>query len=185
MTQLNSYAMTGMRETFVQGATAFRNARDLARKHRDQLIQAANQRARQTEAEVPEAENAVAEAQQEDSASETFVDCEEYAGLQALGTEDDATSAIVNEAAAFPSTFLLRMKTAARSRRLALSNRLQALRQASRQASHQASAHQAIPARSVTEHLEVPRHNHKRNITQSMGNTMVRLDEHEPPPNLL
>ncbi|KID82404.1 hypothetical protein MAJ_11358, partial [Metarhizium majus ARSEF 297] len=45
MTQIKGYAMTSDRETFVQGATAFRNARDLAKRHRDRFIQAANARA--------------------------------------------------------------------------------------------------------------------------------------------
>ncbi|CAN8099326.1 unnamed protein product [Discula destructiva] len=44
MTQLKAYAVTSDRETFVQGATAFRNARDLAKQHRDTFIQAANSR---------------------------------------------------------------------------------------------------------------------------------------------
>lgn len=43
-TQLKAYALTGDRETFVQGATSFRNARDLAKQHRDTFIQAANSR---------------------------------------------------------------------------------------------------------------------------------------------
>lgn len=44
MTQLDSYAMTGKRQTFIEGATAYRNARDLAKQHRDNLIQVANSR---------------------------------------------------------------------------------------------------------------------------------------------
>lgn len=43
-TQLKAYALTSDRETFVQGATSFRNARDLAKQHRDTFIQAANSR---------------------------------------------------------------------------------------------------------------------------------------------
>ncbi|POS70334.1 hypothetical protein DHEL01_v211272 [Diaporthe helianthi] len=42
--QLRTFSMTDIRETFVQGATAFRNLRDLAKKHRDTFIQAANSR---------------------------------------------------------------------------------------------------------------------------------------------
>ncbi|KAM0421261.1 hypothetical protein ACHAPT_010983 [Fusarium lateritium] len=42
MTQLRTFAMTDTRETFVQGATAFRNVRDLAKRHLDSAIQAAN-----------------------------------------------------------------------------------------------------------------------------------------------
>ncbi|KUI64798.1 hypothetical protein VM1G_00718 [Cytospora mali] len=44
MTQVRSFGMTDTRETFVEGATAFRNARDLAKQHRDTFIQAANSR---------------------------------------------------------------------------------------------------------------------------------------------
>ncbi|KAM3496841.1 hypothetical protein MY10362_009788 [Beauveria mimosiformis] len=48
MTQLKGYTLTGDRETFVTGATAFRNTRDLARRQRDTLIQEANARASQS-----------------------------------------------------------------------------------------------------------------------------------------
>lgn len=44
MTQMKAYALTSDRESFVQGATAFRNARDLAQRHRDTFIQNANSR---------------------------------------------------------------------------------------------------------------------------------------------
>lgn len=47
MTQVKGYAMTSDRDTFVQGATAFRYARDIAKQHRDNFIQAANARASQ------------------------------------------------------------------------------------------------------------------------------------------
>ncbi|KAI1271437.1 hypothetical protein F5Y07DRAFT_404413 [Xylaria sp. FL0933] len=49
MTQLDGYGMTGNPKTFVEGATAFRNARDLAERHRDSFIEAANSRARQAD----------------------------------------------------------------------------------------------------------------------------------------
>ncbi|KAM0417372.1 hypothetical protein ACHAPT_012606 [Fusarium lateritium] len=45
MTQLRTFGMTDTRDTFIQGAAAFRNARDLAEQHRDGFIQAANSRA--------------------------------------------------------------------------------------------------------------------------------------------
>ena len=45
MTQLKGYALTSDRETFVAGATAFRNARELAERHRRSFIRAANARA--------------------------------------------------------------------------------------------------------------------------------------------
>ncbi|EFX06691.1 hypothetical protein CMQ_7012 [Grosmannia clavigera kw1407] len=47
MTLFESLSMIGSREHFVKGAAAFRNARDLAQKLRNWLIQAANTRARQ------------------------------------------------------------------------------------------------------------------------------------------
>ncbi|KAL9615693.1 MAG: hypothetical protein Q9160_009334 [Pyrenula sp. 1 TL-2023] len=45
MNQLSSWAMTGNIETFRQGATAYRNARDWAKSKRDELIKTANERA--------------------------------------------------------------------------------------------------------------------------------------------
>lgn len=42
MTHMSTYVMTDSREEFVRGATAFRNARDLAKRRRDDLIQGAN-----------------------------------------------------------------------------------------------------------------------------------------------
>ncbi|KZZ99188.1 hypothetical protein AAL_02739 [Moelleriella libera RCEF 2490] len=44
MTKLRGFDMTDNRDTFVAGASAFRNVRDLAKQHRDVLIQAANAR---------------------------------------------------------------------------------------------------------------------------------------------
>ena len=45
MTQLNGWKMTGNLETFRQGATAWRNARGLAKEKREELIVAANAKA--------------------------------------------------------------------------------------------------------------------------------------------
>ena len=45
MTQLNSWSLTGNLETFRQGASAFRNARDWAKEQRDGFIAVANSRA--------------------------------------------------------------------------------------------------------------------------------------------
>lgn len=47
MTQLKAYALTSDRDTFVDGATAFRNARDIAGQYRDDFIEAANMHALQ------------------------------------------------------------------------------------------------------------------------------------------
>jgi hypothetical protein len=44
MTQLNTWGLTGNANTFRQGATAFRNGRDLAKEWRDKLVSAANER---------------------------------------------------------------------------------------------------------------------------------------------
>ena len=46
--------MTDIRETFVEGATVFRNARDLlAKRHRDNFIESANARANQAGVGTP------------------------------------------------------------------------------------------------------------------------------------
>ncbi|KAF7506317.1 hypothetical protein GJ744_011890 [Endocarpon pusillum] len=45
MNQLRSFAMTDTADTFRQGATAFRNARDWTKKQRDKAIRRANERA--------------------------------------------------------------------------------------------------------------------------------------------
>ncbi|KAH7175892.1 hypothetical protein EDB81DRAFT_751335 [Dactylonectria macrodidyma] len=44
MTKICGFEMTDSRATFVEGATAFRNLRDMARKYRDSFVQAANAR---------------------------------------------------------------------------------------------------------------------------------------------
>lgn len=61
MTKLRGFDMTDSLETFVQGATAFRNARDLAQRHRNRFIQAADTRAGQPSTDTPEAEITAAE----------------------------------------------------------------------------------------------------------------------------
>ncbi|KAJ9493410.1 hypothetical protein H2202_011120 [Exophiala xenobiotica] len=53
MTQTNSYAMTGNANSFREGATAYRNDRDLAKTERDSSIAHANQVARQMPAPTP------------------------------------------------------------------------------------------------------------------------------------
>lgn len=44
MTQIDGWQVTGNIKSFRRGATAFRNARDLARRHQTQFIQAVNAR---------------------------------------------------------------------------------------------------------------------------------------------
>ncbi|KAH6618360.1 hypothetical protein B0J18DRAFT_371554 [Chaetomium sp. MPI-SDFR-AT-0129] len=56
MTQVGAYSLTGNRDAFVEGATAFRNARDVAQRHRDSFIQTANTRACQFVDAPPEPE---------------------------------------------------------------------------------------------------------------------------------
>ena len=99
MTQVGGYMMTHNREKFVEGASAFRNARDLAQGHRNGFIQAANARARQPRPETPpEAEITVAETRHyEESTCDEFVDCEDDVGPQVVGTEDYAASQAVDE----------------------------------------------------------------------------------------
>ncbi|KAK5188360.1 hypothetical protein LTR92_011573, partial [Exophiala xenobiotica] len=53
MTQTNSYAMTGNANSFREGATAYRNDRDLAKTERDSSIAHANQVARRMPAPSP------------------------------------------------------------------------------------------------------------------------------------
>jgi len=100
MAQVKAFAMTSDRDTFVQGATAFRNARDLAQGHRDGFIQAANARARQSDMEPsPGAEIIVAAADQYEESTDEFVDYKDHPGSQAVGTENYAAS---GEAQALP-----------------------------------------------------------------------------------
>jgi len=88
MTQLRTFGMTDTRETFVGGATAFRNLRDLAEDHRNAFIATANERARQSGQVDP----AVTTAAQQDGGSspDEFVDCEEYLASQDVHGEPSA-----------------------------------------------------------------------------------------------
>jgi len=52
-TQLRSFAMTDTAETFRQGATAYRNARDWAKEQRDEMIKRANDRANDSQTGAP------------------------------------------------------------------------------------------------------------------------------------
>lgn len=58
MTQVGAWAMTGGIDDFRRGATAFRNARDLAKQHRDGFIQGANARASQARTAAAQADAA-------------------------------------------------------------------------------------------------------------------------------
>jgi hypothetical protein len=52
MSQLNTWGMTGNIQTFRQGATAYRNARDWAKEQREEAIRRANKRAGECQAET-------------------------------------------------------------------------------------------------------------------------------------
>lgn len=72
--------MTDARETCVQGVTAFRNVRDLAKRHRDSFIASANAKARQS-AEIPlggdDLTGTTEVPHDQESSSDEFVDCED------------------------------------------------------------------------------------------------------------
>ena len=59
MSQVDGWDLTGNPNSFRQGATAFRNARDYAREQRDAFISAANERSRSVHAELPSEYNDV------------------------------------------------------------------------------------------------------------------------------
>ncbi|KAK4244065.1 hypothetical protein C7999DRAFT_44216 [Corynascus novoguineensis] len=95
--------MTGNSDTFRRGATGFRNAGDLAQRHRDGFTQEANARARQSNTEPhPEAEITTAMAEQYEESTDEFVDCEDYPGSQAVGAEDYAAPGDVDEDPVLP-----------------------------------------------------------------------------------
>ena len=93
ITQVDTYALTGSRRGFVEGATAFRNARDMAQRHRDKIIREANARAHQpddTQSNKPE----LVETQQKGNpGSDTLVVCEKPAAASGVtATDGDAVS---------------------------------------------------------------------------------------------
>ncbi|KAF5024777.1 hypothetical protein F66182_3155 [Fusarium sp. NRRL 66182] len=116
MTQVDALAMTGNRDGFIRGATAFRNARDLAKQRRDGFIQAANSRVPAT---VSNGDFAALDenAEDEDESTDEFVDCEEpgplrtprEGSLEATGLDDDTRAPLrlePNDAvASFASSF--------------------------------------------------------------------------------
>lgn len=99
MTPIKSYALTSDRETFVAGATAFRNLRDKAKENRDRFIGTANA-AREVMVQRDKGPN-----------PDEFLDCEENAASREFpdepqhpprGSADYATSQDVNEAPEIP-----------------------------------------------------------------------------------
>ncbi|OAQ59447.1 hypothetical protein VFPPC_10506 [Pochonia chlamydosporia 170] len=94
MTQLDTWGMTGNIQTFRRGATAFRNARDLARSHRDQFIHAANWRHASQDAQQNDENGLIAnDSPQEQTANacgdNLGEDPKVYDAPQSLPTEDD------------------------------------------------------------------------------------------------
>jgi hypothetical protein len=87
MSQVKAYALTSDLETCVAGIGAFRNARDLAQRHRDEFIQGANARARRSDALLVDEPRAAEAQQYGDPGSDEFVDCEEYLASGAVATE--------------------------------------------------------------------------------------------------
>jgi hypothetical protein len=96
MVQLRAFALTNDRETFIQGTSAFRNARDLAKQHRDSLIRKANAKA-QRDAETESCSASASEIQQDGGPSS-----DELVGFHDSITSQDLLSASLNE---LPYTF--------------------------------------------------------------------------------
>ncbi|KAL2193247.1 hypothetical protein P885DRAFT_64085 [Corynascus similis CBS 632.67] len=102
MTQIKAFAMTSDQDTFVQVATAFRNARDLAKNHRDRLIEMANAIAGQSNVEArPEPEAIVAVAKQYEELTDVG-DCEDYPGSQVVSAENHAVPGDIDEEPVLP-----------------------------------------------------------------------------------
>jgi hypothetical protein len=80
MTQLKGWSMTGDAETFRKGATAYRNARDWAKKMRDDFIMAANERL--SDAQSPCQTTSHAAVISEDSDAATVSDETEHQDVQ-------------------------------------------------------------------------------------------------------
>ncbi|KAK4449822.1 hypothetical protein QBC34DRAFT_83452 [Podospora aff. communis PSN243] len=102
MTKLRGFDLTDSRETCVKGIGAFRNARDLARRHRDEFIQDANARARRSDTLLVDKPGAAEAQQYGDSGSDRFVDREEYVTPTPIATENIAASQCVNGGFALP-----------------------------------------------------------------------------------
>lgn len=121
MTQLKAYALMSDRESFVQGATAYRNLRDLAKQQRDTFIEDANARYHAGIAAAQRAPAAQAEILSEhDSSSDEFVECEDYHTPQNTGRtlhpaeqgsprmhsqQSTSTDAATEPAASVPTSF--------------------------------------------------------------------------------
>jgi hypothetical protein len=90
MTALRGFDMMDSRESFLEGATAFRNIRDLARSHRDGFIQAANARLSRSDidgAVPPEACPLLGETQPEEPTFDGRVEQNDAVATQTAGPE--------------------------------------------------------------------------------------------------
>lgn len=102
MNKLRGFDLLDDRDTCADGIKHFRNARDLAQRHRDKFIQKANTRARQSDALAVDQPEAADAHQYGDSSSDEFVDCEEHVASQAVAAESYATSQDIDEGSALP-----------------------------------------------------------------------------------
>jgi hypothetical protein len=97
MTQMDGYVLIGSRKHFVEGVTAFRNARDFAQRHRDKLIHEANARARQLDA---------APVNEPETQKHGGPSCEDHVG-SGVATKNEATSQDMDdEGSALPQNLL-------------------------------------------------------------------------------
>jgi hypothetical protein len=113
--------------TFRRGATAFRNARDLAQTHRDSFIQAANAKACQSGVEAPpEPETTAAAADQyDDSTTDEFLDCEDFDHAAHEDVDEELTrdpasvgaEPAMNFATSFTSRFTAQSQTSSKRNR--------------------------------------------------------------------
>lgn len=95
MTQISCYALTDDQSAFVAGATAFRNARDMAQRHRDELIQSANAKARR--ANPPLFDDEPAAAGQREAGSNEPVDGAERLASDAPAAEHSTSTRQADE----------------------------------------------------------------------------------------
>ncbi|KAK0655281.1 hypothetical protein B0T16DRAFT_8588 [Cercophora newfieldiana] len=95
MTQVDTWGMTGNMDSFRRGATAARNARDLAKQHRDSFIQAANVRVPQPDTQSSsglDGTDATDVQREEESGSlEDGVDYVDYSASQDVSGEEPPT----------------------------------------------------------------------------------------------
>lgn len=98
MTRVKGFDMLSDRDTCAEGIRHFRNARDLARRHRIEFIQGANARTRRSDDLSVDEPEAAADAQRcGDSGSDEFVDCDEYTAPGDLTPESIAACRHVDE----------------------------------------------------------------------------------------